>query len=76
MHHVISRTVEPIQIYRLRSDWKHYFIFLNSVLRSCNKVVFDVSTSSQVKVVEETIRYIDQLHRMLAKRVQADDICK
>jgi len=28
----------------------------------------------QVKVVEETIRYIDQLHRMLAKRVQADDI--
>jgi len=32
--------------------------------------------NAQVKVVEETIRYIDQLHRMLAKRVQADDIRK
>jgi len=29
-----------------------------------------------VQVVEETIRYIDELHRMLAKRVQADDTSK
>jgi len=29
-----------------------------------------------VTVVEETIRYIDQLHQMLAERIQADDIRK
>jgi len=29
-----------------------------------------------VTVVEETIRYIDHLHQMLAKRLQADDIRK
>lgn len=28
---------------------------------------------TKVTIVEETIRYIDQLHQMLAKRVQADD---
>ena len=31
--------------------------------------VLSVRYNVQVKVVEETIRYIDQLHRLLAKRV-------